>query len=87
MKKKFYNGTICVMILGLLLASCATRSNKISQLQVGMTPSQVTSIMGTPSSKSVDGNKEGWHYINAWNGDNARVYFMDDKVTSFSGYW
>jgi outer membrane protein assembly factor BamE (lipoprotein component of BamABCDE complex) len=89
MTKKILSGTLlCVMILGFLLASCATTagtySNKLMRVEVGMTKAQVTSIMGNPTDRTVSNNTETWFYWEEWSGSSARIVFTDGLVSGMS---
>jgi outer membrane protein assembly factor BamE (lipoprotein component of BamABCDE complex) len=85
MVKKISYGIICVMILSFLLISCGTTSgtysNKIARIEVGMSKSQVTDIMGNPTDRTVSDNTETWFYWDSWNGSRAWVDFTDGRVS------
>lgn len=91
---------IITLFFALLLAGCASKSINYGEqsinLELGMSKSQVTAIMGPPKRTDVNEKRERWVY---WNktayglvlvdnemlaGDKLTVTFEDGKVTGWS---
>ena len=79
-KNKFFYTCLCIVLVCFFIAGCTSYRSEVSRIQIGMTPQQVTSIMGRPRDRNINGNTERWFY---WNGGNQRVWitFTDGRVS------
>jgi hypothetical protein len=75
-------------LAGMAVLGCTT-GERISGLQEGMTPAQVTDIMGAPTGQQRAGYVLRYEYTNAlisgWSWDRADFYavFENDKLTQW----
>jgi len=77
-----------IILIVVLLVGCAT-SSRMNKVNIGMSKSEILSVMGTPTSKSAEGNKEVLKYKLYGGGKGVmspRIYHIvleNDKVVSF----
>jgi len=80
--------TIIAALAGMVVIGCTT-GDRITGLREGMTPTQVTEVMGAPTGQQRSGNLLRYDYTNAlisgWSWDRADYYavFEDDKLVQW----
>lgn len=80
---------LCLALASLLLAGCGSLATKTSQLHIGDTQNEVSSVMGAANYSKTDGDLAIWQYATiAGFGycDYRRVWFWKGYVTAVSGY-
>jgi hypothetical protein len=83
---------VAAIFAGALLTGCATSSETLNQIHIGMTKAQVISILGTPDSTSAQANMEYFtYYLTTNTGSYYRdqpymIRFVDEKVESFGRF-
>jgi hypothetical protein len=76
-------------VLAAVIASCATMSEKVNTLQLGMSTTQVKGILGTNYVvKAAKTNSQGqkvelWEYKEDKNSDPYWIFFRDDKLVQW----
>jgi hypothetical protein len=83
-------GLLALLVLGALLAGCAT-SARLNDLRIGMTKDQVVAILGTPDSTSGQSNVEYLTYYLVTESGYGRdqpymVRLLNGRVESFGRY-
>lgn len=87
---KFKIALVFALLAGVLLAGCAT-SAKLNDIRIGMTKTEVQSILGTPDSTSAQANVEYMtYYLEAEDGYGRDQPYMirlvNGKVESFGRF-
>jgi hypothetical protein len=81
---------LVLALLGLLVAGCTTTSDKLNNVKIGMTRSQVVALLGEPNSMSAQGNIEylTYYLTNDVSGRDQpySVRMVDGKVESFGRF-
>ena len=85
-----FKDSLLVAVLATCLAGCGGLEKKASLVNVGDDKTHVTSVMGTPDDRQMQGKNEAWQYCQTGAGfgyhDHRVSWFFDGRVTGMNSY-